>query len=266
MTPLKKPETLVLCLVLFLTGFTITLTKAIAEDNYKNDNRFLTNIYESTLAENGYKTNIIINPNVIGIYATENGYKLDLAINTQGVGGSIKENNYRLDLIPEKTFLDIPDVAVTNIATSRTVVAQGFFLQITVTTSNKALKYETFAVVIEANTATIKTQTMTLTSMSTAVIAFTWNTIGYARGNYTITATALPAIGETNTADNTLVNGEIMISKLGDLNLDSIVNYKDASLFRQAYIGAYNYLADFNQDDVINYKDASLFRGYYIAG
>jgi hypothetical protein len=57
-----------------------------------------------------------------------------------------------------------------------------------------------------------------------------------------------------------------MISKLGDLNLDGVVNYKDASLFRQAYIGEYNYLADFNQDEVINYKDASLFRGYYITG
>lgn len=54
--------------------------------------------------------------------------------------------------------------------------------------------------------------------------------------------------------------------KPGDLNFDGVVNYKDASLFRQAYIGEYNRLADFNQDGVVNYKDASLFRGYYIAG
>lgn len=62
------------------------------------------------------------------------------------------------------------------------------------------------------------------------------------------------------------ISPNVTIGKLGDLNLDGVVNYKDASIFRQAYIGTYNLLADFNYDGVINYEDASLFRGYYIIG
>jgi hypothetical protein len=62
------------------------------------------------------------------------------------------------------------------------------------------------------------------------------------------------------------ISPNVTVGKPGDLNFDGVVNYKDAALFRQAYIGEYNYLADFNHDEVINYKDASLFRSYYIAG
>jgi hypothetical protein len=67
-----------------------------------------------------------------------------------------------------------------------------------------------------------------------------------------------------STNNITITGTDVLLS--GDLDFDGVVNYKDASLFRQAYIGAYNYVADFNQDGVVNYKDASLFRGYYMAG
>jgi len=216
MTPMRNFNRIALCLILFFTAFTITLTNATTEDNYKNDNNFLTNISESTHTENGYKTNIIINPNVVGIYANENGYKLDLAINTHGIGGSHSENGYKLDIIPEKTFPDIPDVAVTKI-TTKTVVGQGYTTQINATISNQALNYESFHIIIQANTTTIKTQTITLTGGNSTIITFTWNTTGVAKGNYTVTAEATPVPGETDATDNTYTDGWIIVAMPGDI-------------------------------------------------
>jgi hypothetical protein len=69
----------------------------------------------------------------------------------------------------------------------------------------------------------------------------------------------------THGINNITINGT-NVPLSGDLNLDGVINYEDASLFREAYIVEYNYFADFNQDNVINYKDAALFRTYYIAG
>lgn len=246
MMPTKNLRTIASSLMLLAIISGVTITYAVAEDGYKNDNNFLTNIYESTLTENGYKTNVIINPNVLGIYATENGYKLDLVINTQGVGGSLKENNYRLDLIPEKTFLDTSDIAITEIILSKHVVGRGYTLTINITIQNKAFNYETFTLNINANTTTIKTQTPTLTSMNTAIITFTWNTTGFTKGNYTITSTASIVPRETNLANNNLADGWILITKVGDLGggvppqffkCDGKVDGKDLSLFLQCFKG-----------------------------
>lgn len=165
---------------------------------------------------------------------------------------------------------DIHEIEVSNVTLSKNVVGQGCSLRIVVSLVNYGNHTETFNVTIYANTALIDTFIITLAASgklgSRLGAIRTWDTSGFAKGNYTISAYAWPIVGETDTANNRFTDGDVMISKLGDLNLDSIVNYKDASLFRQAYIGTYNYLADFNQDEIINYKDASLFRTYYIAG
>jgi hypothetical protein len=165
----------------------------------------------------------------------------------------------------------VHDVAVKDLKSSKPVVGQGFNCSLNVTVTNEGDFQETFDLTFYAETMPPPEiiDTITVTDLlvgETRTIIYNWNTSGFAYGNYTISAVADPVPGETDLDDNTFIDGEVMISKLGDLNLDGVVNYKDASLFRQAYIGEYSYLADFNQDGVINYKDASLFRGYYIAG
>jgi hypothetical protein len=44
-----------------------------------------------------------------------------------------------------------------------------------------------------------------------------WNTTGLAKGNYTISAYAWPVPGETNTADNNLTGGWVIVSLVGDI-------------------------------------------------
>jgi hypothetical protein len=268
MIPTKNLSRIALCLILIFTAFTITLTNATTENNYNTDNNFLTNISQSIHTENGYKANIIINPHITGIYAQENGYKLDLTINTQGIGGSLKENNYKLDLTPEKTFPDIPDIAITKIVTSKTVVGQGYSILISLTVSNQALNYETFHVIIYANTTIIKTQTLTLTSGNSTTITFTWNTTGFAKGNYTISAYAWPVDNESDLSDNTFTDGSVRVVKPGDINGDNFVNYLDGILLGAAFSSKpgdtnWNPNSDLNDDGYINYLDGIILGAHF---
>jgi len=60
-------------------------------------------------------------------------------------------------------------------------------------------------------------QTVTLTTKNSTTITFTWNTTGVAKGNYTITAYTHPVPPETDTTDNTYVNGWIIAAMPGDI-------------------------------------------------
>jgi len=254
MTPTKNFNKIASSLTIVLILFGTALTSATTENNYKNDNNFLTNITESTHTENGYKTNIIINPDIVGIFAKENGYKLDLTINPQGIGGLHTENNYQLDLTPEKTFPDIPDIAITKIATSKTVVGQGYSIIINITASNQALNYETFYITLNANKTALKTQKITLTSMKLTTITFTWNTSGFAKGNYTINANAIPIPGETDTTDNTRTCW-IVVTIAGDVDgdfdcdADDVFTYVSPAYGKKLGQPGYNPNCDFDGDN-----------------
>jgi len=269
MIPTKNFNTIALCLILLLTAFAITLTNATTENNYNTDNNFLTNVFESTHTENGYKTHIIINPDVVGTYAEENGYKLDLTINTQGIGGSLKENDYKLDLIPEKTFPDIPDVAVAKIVISKTIVGQGYTILINVAVSNQALNYETFYLTINANTTALKAQKITLAGVKSTTLTFTWNNTGFTKGNYTITAEATTVPNEIDVNNNILVaDGCVCVSIAGDLDCDRDVDLYDAVKLLVRYgckkgMLCYDPVCDIDGDGDIDLYDAVILLTHY---
>jgi hypothetical protein len=124
--------------------------------------------------------------------------------------GETATNSTTFELMPR-------DIAVTNVTLSKTVIAQGYSMKITATVENQGYPTETFNVTVYANTTSIATQTVTLTSGNSTTIAFTWNTIGFAKGNYTIRAYAWPVPGETHTADNTLTDGWVIVAMIGDI-------------------------------------------------
>jgi hypothetical protein len=216
-TSKNRIQRIALCLILIFTVLAITFVNATTENNYNNDTNLLPNIFESTHTENGYKANLVVNPHVTGAYAAENGYKLDLTINPSQIGGSLTENNYELDIVPENTFADPSDVAVTETLCPKTVVGQGYSMQINMTLANQALNYETFYVTISANTTTLKTQTVTLVGSTFKTLTLTWNTTGFAYGNYSMGAYAWPVPDETNTANNNCTGGWVVVAGVGDL-------------------------------------------------
>ncbi len=122
----------------------------------------------------------------------------------------------------------IYDVAVTNVLPWKTVVGQGFVLEVNVTVQNQGDIAETFNVTLYANTTSIASQTVILTSKNSQTITFTWNTTGYAKGNYTIKAVVDPVLGEIDTEDNNATDGWVIVAMVGDIT--GSVGYPDGKV------------------------------------
>jgi hypothetical protein len=118
-------------------------------------------------------------------------------------------------------------VAVTSVTTSKTVVGQGYSLNINVTIVNQGDYAETFNITLYGNTTIISQTEVTLTNGTSTTITFTWNTTGFAKGNYVISAYAWPVSGETDTADNYLSDGVIYVSVPGDIDENHWVSMLD---------------------------------------
>jgi hypothetical protein len=131
--------------------------------------------------------------------------------------------------------VDVHDVALTSVTPSKTVVGQGYNLDTTVTAADLGSYAETFNVTLYANTTSIASQNVTVSSGNSTGITFSWNTTGVAYGNYTISAYALPVLGQTNTTNNNCTGGLVAVSIPGDLNGDFKVNLSDLAIFVQAY-------------------------------
>jgi hypothetical protein len=160
------------------------------------------------------------------------------------------------------------DVAVTNVTASKTVVGEGYSLNVTVTAANLGSYPETFNVTVYANTTYVASQNVTLSGGTSANVTFTWNTASFASGNYTISAYAWPVPGETNTANNSLAGGTVYVGIPGDINGDGTVDIYDAILLAAAFNSTpgsknWNPNADINGDGVVDIYDAILLAAHF---
>jgi parallel beta-helix repeat protein len=161
------------------------------------------------------------------------------------------------------------DIGVTSVAPSKTVVGQGFTVSISVTVLNYGTDPERFNVTAYANATSISTlENLLVEGRNSTTIAFTWSTTGFAYGNYTINAYAWPVPGETNTADNSVIDGTVYVGIPGDLNGDGTVNASDAVLLVSAFKsrpGDANWSpnADINGDNVVDVLDAVLLADHF---
>jgi hypothetical protein len=162
----------------------------------------------------------------------------------------------------------IADIATTNITPAKTIVGQGYNIRINATIQNRGDYTETFNVTVYANTTSIATQTVTLTSGNSTTITFTWNTTGFAKGNYTISAYASPVPGETDTSDNTYIDGWVYVGLVGDVNADGIVDIEDIyniALHYGTMPGQPSYVPnlDINGDGIIDIEDIYITALHY---
>jgi serine protease AprX len=158
----------------------------------------------------------------------------------------------------------VHDVSVTQIVPSERATSGNIHIYVTVV--NQGDNTETFGVTVSANTTQVAMQEVTMNRGANITITFTWNTTGFAKGNYTISAYAWPVPGETDTSDNTFTDGTVKIGVRGDLNDDNKCNILD--LVKEAgKFGAekgdphsppypkYDPNYDFNDDNKINILD-----------
>jgi len=160
------------------------------------------------------------------------------------------------------------DIEITGITTSKSVTGQGYNLLINATIINYGVYAETFDVTSYVNTTLIASQTIVLASGSFTTITFTWNTTGFAKGNYTLWSYAEPVQGETYTSDNNSTDGWVTVTILGDVNGDFKCEGKDIAIIAKAYgslIGQPAYVpnADVNDDGKIDGKDMAVAAKYY---
>jgi len=157
------------------------------------------------------------------------------------------------------------DVAVISVEPHKTVVGQSFSMNIAVTLKNYGIFNETFETEIYVNTTAIKTQTVTLASGNSTKFTIIWNTTDFAKSNYVISAYAWPVPSETDTTDNTLTDGWIIVAMVGDITGPD--GYPDGKCdMRDVYLVArrfgitpshplWNPNCDFNDDDKIDMRD-----------
>ena len=164
------------------------------------------------------------------------------------------------------TILQMHDVAVLNVQTSRTMAYAGYGdINIEVDVKNEGASPEEFHVTAHYNSSIIGTQLVTLGPEATTTLTFTWNTQGVTPSNYTISATADQVPGETHLSDNTFTYGTVHIRIPGDTNGDNVVDLYDAAqISAHWYPGpptgplGYDPIADIDNDGNINIIEAGI--------
>jgi len=173
---------------------------------------------------------------------------------------------------------EVHDIAVTDVKPHKTAVSQNYDCIVDVTVTNEGNFNETFDLTLYAFTMPPSTpiETKTISDLlvgETRIITFVWDTTGWSRLTYTISAEASQVTGETHTEDNIFTDGTVTVTVGGDFgnlaggyyNFDDKCDWEDLFLFRKAYVEQYHVLCDFNNDDSVDYLDLFQFRVCYLA-
>ncbi len=161
------------------------------------------------------------------------------------------------------------DIAIMGVTVPKTVVGQGYSMNITVSVGNQGDFTESFNVsVFYDDTAIILPDgknhtTTTLPSGSSTALTIPWNTTDTSKGNYIIKAHITPLPGETDTTDNTLTDGIITVSIPGDVDGDRDVDLYDVVKICTVYgsrspYRPYKPNCDINCDGIINLYDVVI--------
>jgi parallel beta-helix repeat protein len=243
-------------------------------DNVFHHNNFVDNKYQATVVtypsswDNGYPSGGNYWSDYAGVDQYSGPYQNETG--SDGIGDTPYIVNpdpwhYNIDQYPlmESYVWDSRNTEISKATASKTVIGQGYTLQINVTVFNYGIFDEASNITVYANSTIIETKQATLTRANPTTITFTWNTTSFAKGNYTITAYTAPVPDETNTADNTLTAGLITVSHPGDVDGDMKVDGKDIAILAKAFgtrrgQPGYATNADVNNDERIDGKDIAV--------
>jgi parallel beta-helix repeat protein len=179
------------------------------------------------------------------------------------IDGCMRADNYPL-MNPWMS----PNISVTNIRTSKTIVGEGFDICINVSITNHGNKIECFDVEVYANMTSISSQNLILTNGASLSTTFTWNTTSWVKGNYTINAYVPTISGEVNIAGNQYIDGWVFVTIPGDVDGDKEVYIYDFVRITCIYwsqVGNSEYKAnsDINGDGIIDIYDLTVCTSHY---
>jgi parallel beta-helix repeat protein len=189
--------------------------------------------------------------------------------NGDGIGDTpyIIDDNNR-DRYPLMYPIAVRDIALIDMAPSKTVIGQTYTASIQVTVKNQGSYTETFNISFYANTTLIQTKTVTLPSLSSTNVTINWTTTGWNKGAYTLSAYAPPLPGEIDQSDNSLADGIVKVTVPGDVDGDRDIDIYDVVKIASVYgtkIGEPRYIAncDINGDGEINIYDVVIATSRY---
>jgi len=195
---------------------------------------------------------------VLDLYDTKLVNSLEEAITHTTVDGDF------FALIPS-----FHDISVTNVTLSKTIIASGSILRIKVIVENLGGFNETFNlntyadkdINIIGDEITIESQNIEdLPALTSKIIILSWNVTGFAKENYTISSKASVVSNEINITNNVYVDSTVLVTILGDLNGDGVVDILDIAMVAKAY-GSYpghpkwNPNADLDNSNLIDIID-----------
>jgi len=175
---------------------------------------------------------------------------------------------YRPVEIPH--LVGIHDVTIDDVTPPKTVVGAGYSVSINTTVANEVYFPEAFNVTLYVNETSIALQNVTLTAGASITLRFTWNTTGFAKGNYTVSTYAEPVPNETNLADNNLTCPVLVhVGVPGDISgpipgvYDGTTNMRDIQyliLLFNTNPSSPNWKpnADINDDGTVNMRDIQI--------
>ena len=152
------------------------------------------------------------------------------------------------------------DISVTSFTTSKTVCGEGYNVSFDLVMYNGGCSSETVDATIYANeTAIAALRNVSLADKGWALLEFSWNTSGFARGNYTVSVVADAVPGETDVTDNSR-SCMIIIAKPCDINVDGKVDLKDIFTMARSYGSSpdapnWNQNCDIDNNEKIDLKD-----------
>jgi hypothetical protein len=171
-------------------------------------------------------------------------------------------------------------IAVASANCPKTVVCQGYGTNINVTICNQGNFPQTnFNVTLFCNTTLLATYHIDqLASNGQIILNFTWNTAGWAKGNYSVSTCYIDSTGSIYYIDNI---GWIRVSMVGDLTggsanawdfvPDGVVDGSDLSIVAKCYgswLGAqppmiWNTNCDVNNDGVVDGSDLAIVARHF---
>lgn len=160
------------------------------------------------------------------------------------------------------------NLTITNVTPLKTVVGQGYSIYINVTVANQGEFTEIFLLTLYANTTQVETREVTLEGGTSAIITFDWNTFGFVKGDYAISAYVWAVLEEMNTTDNLYINGFVHVGIPGDVDVNGLVNMLDLYHMAMTYgttssDPSYNPNHDVDNNGVINMLDLYIAALHY---
>lgn len=177
------------------------------------------------------------------------------------------------DVMLTKVAPDIHDIAITDVTPCKTVVGEGYPMNINITAENQGTMTENFDIDVRARSKSGeffvgRIADVTLEGGDFATLTLTWDTIGRQKDGYRISASVTPVPSELDTEDNNYSNGIVTITIVGDIDNDKAVTILDLFTLSQACGStpsspSWNANADIDNDLTVDNQDLAILSSSY---